>query len=342
MGLISSRYPGRCRNCKTAHRAGDRVHWTKGIKGVLCVNCAGNQTPQTPAVTPRKAKPEIRSERDSNGHRWMISWRELKEIARRVMDNDMSDFPRNPAAKEQAHRAIHLQRGTSWHGYTVGQLSRWLSDGYESETIQSLQDFTPPLREKRRYIFDEEGDEIHLDLAWSGADNFHSQWTKRETIPGVSIEVATCFSFGASAQPINDYNRWVCKVVYSLETSGVDCEINTVCQDRNLFNDGEIRTTVVRLKSENEATDFLSFSAMLGPPAFRSFMFLAHSVWAEEEMGKIDQGQGSVSGHDEWGVEYDSEHRVIRLTAPYHPSKFPEEDMTRQLREVLKSMKENN
>ena len=44
--IIISKFSGRCRDCGLPHEAGDYVSWMRGIKGVLCLGCGGDDLPR--------------------------------------------------------------------------------------------------------------------------------------------------------------------------------------------------------------------------------------------------------------------------------------------------------
>lgn len=46
MGVITSKWPGKCRQCGAKHKAMDPVYWDKGTKGVLCMSCANKDAPK--------------------------------------------------------------------------------------------------------------------------------------------------------------------------------------------------------------------------------------------------------------------------------------------------------
>jgi len=106
-----------------------------------------------------------------------------------VVNGNFSYFANERNARLEAMES-HSQdrRSSGFYGYTTGQLKRWVTEGYSTDVIQGLQEFIPPVREKRRLQFLEEGDELHLDIAWSGSDNYFSEWTKREVIPGLACK----------------------------------------------------------------------------------------------------------------------------------------------------------
>jgi len=266
-----------------------------------------------------------------------IDWNDLREVLRKVVSGNTSDLKR-PGNKDLA--ATFIQGGT-WAGFTKGQVERWLHEGYKTETIHGLEDLVPPIREKRKYIFSEDGDEYHHDMMLSGEDNFTSSFTKRETIPGMALEAECSFSGAVDASVVNAYIVWVCKLAISLETAGIDTDITFKLQSRNVTGDGRIYQTSIRVKRENEASDFFAWSPMLSPAAFRAFGFIARLLHCdrEEQTAKSSMGQGMSGLRSAWKVLYDSERNVITCQVPYMGSRqFPEEDMTRQFRAALLEM----
>lgn len=47
--MITSQYEGRCRQCGTKHKVGEQVYWTKGTKGVICLDCVASGLSGGPA-----------------------------------------------------------------------------------------------------------------------------------------------------------------------------------------------------------------------------------------------------------------------------------------------------
>lgn len=239
--------------------------------------------------------------------------------------------------------------GGSWEGFTRGQLERWLREGFQTEAIHGLTEFVPPIREKRKYVFNEDGDEFHYDLAASGDDKYMSSFTKRESIPGVAIEAGIMFSSSTSAETVNAYSVWLCKIAWSLESAGIDTQITLDFPSWNM-NEGNWRNAgegtlfhnIVRVKKENEATDFLSWSAMLSPASLRSIGFALGDLHMDSLGLKTNSGWGrGMPDRVQWKCRYDSDRRVIVIENRYiggYGSLFPEEDMSRQFRECLKEM----
>lgn len=262
-----------------------------------------------------------------------IDWTDLKAAMLHLISGDSSDF--NLSSNKRL--ALEYVQGGTWDGFSKGQLERWLREGFQTEAIHGLEDFIPPIREKRKLRFSEEGDEFHFDIAAGGDDNYMSEWTKRDEIPGLAIDVEIGFSASVNSAVLNAYYTWLCKVAFSIEAAGIDTEI-TLRYEMNNFGCIGGRapaTTVIRVKKENEATDFLSWSVMLSPASFRSAMFIANTLHSESRKMEVATHQGSRNS-GRWAIEFLSDTRTLKVTCPWQAESFPEAEMTHQLREALK------
>lgn len=337
MRRIISKYSGKCRNCKTPHLAGDPVFWTKGVRGVLCESCAKTETIGKPLVsTPSNRRGhvfETASDLFGKETEWQIDWSELRDICLDVISGkSVCKLGSNNAEIAEA-----MQGGT-WAGYTLPDVERWLRSGYQVPHL-ILGDPPVPIREKRRLVFREEGDEFHYDLAMSGDDNYFSEWTKRENIPGLSIVATIGFRGGVDQSVINAYLSWICRSVYSLEENGVDCQVSLAVETSGTFRgaDYQTRRSIVRVKKENEISDFAFWSAILSPAGTRGFTFAARACNAEFHGKSVSSGMGS-SRDSQWGVKFNSATRTLNITqdSTGRTYSFPEEDMTQKLHEALK------
>lgn len=335
MGIIRSQYPGKCRVCGNPYAIGDRVYWKRGVKGASHESCFNRPVPALDRPTPAKpatAKADAKLQ-------WTLDFSELKAITEEAIKTGI--YPISPNSKNSHNTFTSCVKPTSWHGYTQGQLIEWLRDGYSAPGL-TIGDFTPPLREKRRIRFAEDGDEFHLDRAYSGFDEYMSEWTKREAIPGCLFEAEITFSATTSSAVIAAYNAWLCRAVYALEAAGIDAEVRVNFTSSGVFEKARgVKTTSVRVKRENETTDFRGWSAMLSPAALRTFGFLCDVLHAEHLNSDTTYGLGSGHGK-QWVVSADAETRTISVECPYSgASFFPEEQMTNQLREALETIKGN-
>lgn len=272
-------------------------------------------------------------------NRFVMDWADLKQVVLAAIGNDGENFEK---LIPLAHNRSCIQKycktpEVRWAGYSAGQLERWLIEGFQTEAIQGLSEFIPPIRDKRKFMFSEEGDEFHFDIAAGGGDNFMSRFTTREQIPGLALEIGMGFRGGTSAEILNAYQVWLCRIAFSLDAAGIDTEITLRNRTQGIFqrNTGQY-DTLIRVKKENEVSDFVSWSAMLSPGGFRGLVFAAKSIHASARGYSVSPDMGSSIGPG-WIVKFVPETRTMVFDCPHSPyGTFPEEDMTRQLREQLK------
>lgn len=342
---IRSRFSGYCKRCKASFSIGSEIMWSKET-GALCLQCGANSETEIPTRTEWKSE---RKAQDSKGTRdFTIDWADLKEFARNVLENDSPPIDFLPENQSRIRSHI-LSPDLGFQGFGKETLLQWLNEGYSTDAIAGISDFIPPIREKRRFRFMEEGDEFHFDRAYSGEENYMSDWTKREVIPGIRVDVRFSISGGVGAQTIGDFNRWLCQMLYAIEASGIDAEINYVYDSawtkaypsHGIYR-GSDRYIAVRVKKENETTDFLSISPMLSPAAYRTFLFSAATLFAEQLRIPMNPGMGMTNAKNKgrgWGVNFDGENHRIEITTPREAYSFPEAQMTEQLRASLKLLK---
>lgn len=342
---IRNRFSTKCRKCGVTLPKGSQVFWGKGL-GTFCLSCGrkenGRQTESSePKTDATRTKTPAGKSTDEHEY-FTVDWPEFKRTLRRVaIDGETAGLKIN---SNEEYVKQHLTRSGGWHGFTPDQIKEWLTTGFKSEALKGLGDNVPVLREKRRFIFTEDGDEFHYDLAMSGEDKFFSEMPMVESIPGVSIEAGIMFASSVDSSVVNAYNVWLCKMAHSLESTGVDCQITLDFPSRGMVSgsrtDKKIWHNIVRVKKENELSDFMSWSAMMSPAALRGFGFCLGAIHADSKGQRVSGnfGYGMIDIRTEWKVEYDSERRVIVVENPYYRDEttfFPEERMTAQFRAVL-------
>ena len=345
---MTSHYPGRCKRCGAKFAAGTRIYWSKPT-GAVCTKCIeepgddkSQETKSQETFNPRdifkSAGQAIQTRGAHPSSTFTVDWNELKTRVQASVNDSEVNFVSRKYNQEKVRE--HTQEVSSWHGYTRNQLKEWLRDGYKTSAIEDLGDFSPPLREKRRYVFMEEGEEIFIDRALSGEDNFMGDWTKRDRIPGVALEAEVMFSAATRAETVNAYNAWICKAVFALESAGIDCQVTLKFSSLSAVKSGEEAHTIVRVKQENESADFVTFSPMLSPAALRTFGFTAMVLHAESRGANIGSGFGRGRGHvgSDWNVIWDNESRILKIDCPYSPRSFPAEAMDAKFRLALKQM----
>jgi len=328
--IIKSKYFGKCRVCKSPYFVGDSVFWQKGIRGVTCLECRV----ASPAPI-ANSTPEPKEHLET----FVVEWADLKEKTRALLRGEkVCQRVGNQNIAEE--HTSQLSEFDSWRGYGKNDLSRWIERGFSLPGLDMTNPLIP-IREKRRLIFAEEGEELHLDLAYSGIDEHFSLWTKRETIPGLAIRINHSFASSMSANVVNAYFSWLCRALYALETSGVDCDVTMVNSVNELWGawGSEKRTnTVIRVKRENEATDFSSWSPMLSPASLRSLGFVAMCLHGDAAGQTVNASLGSPKSHS-FSVKWNEETRLLEIDCtPHGIYEFPETDMTAQLHKALQAI----
>jgi hypothetical protein len=345
MRRITSRYPFKCRKCGKQYSAGADCFWAKGQKPV-CPDCySGNSSADSVKSAPSKVKPTPKRKFDSEEY-FTIDWADFKEILKRALIDDKA--PEFQVSGNRSRFMEWVRRSGSFTGVSLGQMQRWITEGFRTDSIKGLSEFTPPIRDKRKLIFGEEGDEFHFDISAGGDENYMSHFTRKEQIPGVSISAGIMFAGMVDAETVAAYNTWICKVAYSLESAGIDLEITLDFPSWNLresgtrisAGQGTLWHNLVRVKKENEASDFLSWSAMMSPAALRNFGFALGTLHCDSKGVQVSHsfGRGVPERHS-WNCRYNHERRTIEIVNAYMDSgKFPEERMTKEFRECLKKM----
>ena len=278
-----------------------------------------------------------RKTRTSNGETVItLEWSDAKP---KIAEGFNNRFPVSIAGNKRAGRYLFDGgASTGFMGYEIADAKRWFERGYSIDGVD-LGNPPIPIRERRRLEYREEGEEIHIDMALSGDENVFSEWTKREVIPGLAIEVEMGFRGSTPAETITDYFKFVCRAVYALETAGVDCEITLTQSSEGMPERAPNKRTkvIVRVKRENEALDFNSFSCLLSPAGKRTFMFALQTL-ACEEMGEgISSGFGGSTSNG-FAVKYDRERGVLRFETLSDGRGFPAERMEAELKSAMQEI----
>lgn len=324
-----ARFGGKCRACGGRINPGDAILF-RGKGNSVHASCEPK-----PVTTPALTNPALK--RKIEGDRFVIDWPELKEVTLRAMAGNFSDFPRSRETAEYYCRPGGVS--DRWLGYSLAQAKDWCVNGYHDAALEGLENFAPPIREKRRFVYSDEGDEIDLSAAWAGEDNFMTEWTKRETIPGIALEFEICLVCSTPAAVVNEYERWIARACEAIESAGIDPEINIAFPGEAEWGHGEQSMRLVRVKREGETVDLQSWSAMLSPATFRTFGFVTYMLDGEAHDKAISTGICRSHGGTQWRCYYDADECAIRTECPYMPHEFPEEEMTKQLREAIEALK---
>jgi len=228
--------------------------------------------------------------------------------------------------------------GGDWSGFKPDEMRDWLAHGFKSEAFRDLHEMSPPIRKRRRAIFDEDG-ELDIDMALMGHDTPFQNWTKRESAPGLSIDIGMNLDCSVNSEVISEYERWVGRMLYTLETEGIDLDVNVVVNTSDLIvGVHDTVTTRIKVKREQEATDFSRWSVMFSPGGYRGLMFLA-MVTGCNRHGKVAQANLGYPPQGKWDLKFDPETRKLIVDTPKSPYNFPADEMTEKLRAVIKTVR---
>lgn len=221
-----------------------------------------------------------------------------------------------------------------FYGATSKAMEEWLKSGYKVESL-ILDPPIIPLRKRRRLNFRDEG-ELQLDLMWSGHDYPFLDWTKRDIMPGMRVDISLGFASIVNPEVIADFNRWVLRALVALESAGVDLEIWVNSVTRGLFARGDETVKVsIQVKKEGEQSDYLMWSPLMSPGGYRHLYFLADVLAADRFKRVVNEDLGYAVSDGELSVKYNSDTQTIKIGRPAILRSFSEEEMDLNLREVL-------
>lgn len=320
--MITARFAGKCVKCGLTIEAGRKAYYRKetGMRHLSCNPPAG--TVSAPAFT----------------HTATLDFSDVRSTFERVVDG-------NPAASKRAgNRDLHSAhsstwaKGGSWVGASVEDMKRWLSAGFPVENLAGIEPDLITPRSRRKMKFGDDG-ELQLDMMWSGFDYPFLEWEKRERKPGMRVEIGFVFNAHISADVIAQYARWVAQALSTLENEGYDCEILVSVATNDMHSGGGSTNTLMRVKRENEASDFASWSALFSPGGFRMLGFTALVMGADQLGFTAKSSLGHAMANRDWDCSFDNENRTLRILNHQNPSDYPHERMTNALKAAITSAK---
>lgn len=327
---ITLRYAAKCHVCGNQVAAGERAYWNKTAargKQVRHYSCSDLTTPE----------PSIKS--DDPQSTYTADFLEVKEQFLNLTNGNQSFFSRSNAEIAGELNRMWEQK-TAWVGCTIDDMRGWLENGY---TVEGLADVNASLiqaKPRRRLRFQEEGDELHLDLAWSGVDSHFSEWEKRNQKPGLVVEIECAFSSKVKFDFIKPYILWVARMLQTFDENAIDVEALITNSVTSLFKGkaGQETKTRIRAKRAGEASDIAAWSALFSPGSFRQLVFTAKAMHGVAENLTVDNTLGFPKTSPRYDVEYDAESNTLYIRQPNGASEFPEFEMTQKLASIIREI----
>jgi hypothetical protein len=324
--LITSRYPGRCTRCYKPYAVGARVYWTKGRKGAIHETCPSDSQSET-----QQSAPTATGNLEFHRH-----FTEIADGFKSAVNGTakMKRPVNSKKLRELVNRWSYDSGG--FFGCTTADMLDWLARGFNAGALQGIGSVTPS-KDRRRIRYAEEG-EFQYDLMRSGFDYPFLQWDKRESIPGLKVEVGLNFNASTDASVVLDYEKWICRALYALETAGVDLAVDIVSHINGALRNGQNFDLRITVKRENESMDWTQWSAMFSPGGWRMLCFYSIVAAADHFNGDVDEGLGRSNQTNSWNVQFDDETRILRFLVPNSPGHFPENEMTEKLLNAIQNI----
>jgi hypothetical protein len=314
---IAVRHGAPCKACKQMIPAGSEAIWRQGY-GIRHTECSPD------SATPQKTAPERTTH--------PFDYAEVRDVFNQLVDTGTTKTQLAENLRIHERNLGQWKNDPSWIGCTIRDMRDFIANGYKVAELADLHPDVIPVTPRRRLKFDEDG-ELQLDLVASGFDYPFLQWQKRVTKPGMVVNVSVDFNSNVSAQVIRDYQTWIARMLTALENEGYDCEVNVSMGLRDSWKGVGENEILIRVKRENEATDFSRWSAMFSPGGFRMLGFTAITM-AGDRLGKqVDSGLGSAMSN-KWGVSFDPDTRTLKIECE-GSREFPSARMTDDLKAAL-------
>ena len=244
-----------------------------------------------------------------------------------ALDADLSSLP----TRQQPAGAQIRGFDRGFAGCTREEMRGWIDNGYLADGMK----LKPAVnsRPRRKMRFAEEG-ELQVDMALAGHDTPYLTWGKRTRTPGMKIKVELAVRASTPATVLKDYAEWLSALVAGLQGRGFDLEIDVVSRAKQVvFQQATQVDLSVRVKRFGRKSDLKSWGAIMSPGGFRHLIFLGR-ILACEAHGKVASPGFGGSFGPSWGLEFDEKARTLTVKCAAQSTRFPREEMDRQLGEL--------
>lgn len=227
-----------------------------------------------------------------------------------------------------------------WEGGTPAQTLGWARHGFHAPQFAHSADMVPRSI-KRRNSWNRDDGDIDIARLVAGRDDFYLGSVKREARHGLHVQLEYAFAWTVNSATIEAYGAWVAGFLASLESSGYDLVVDVWMPLNAVFTgqsreDGEAqhRTNIlIRVKRQNEVSDFTEWSALFAPTGYRHLGFTAIAVAGDKVDRRINAFFGQTVTGKSWGVDYDRDDQTVMITVNQRAGgkdRFPIDKLNRQ------------
>lgn len=259
----------------------------------------------------------------------VIEWGDIKRAYLRYVERGgyWASQPAMGRRLQRYHREpykTHNEGGggqEGWEGGTPAQTLGWVRHGYHAPQFAHSADIVPRSIRRRNSWNRDDGD-IDVARLVAGRDDYYLGSTKREARPSLHVQLEYAFAWTVGSGTIEAYGAWVAGFLASLEASGYDLVVdvwmplNAVFAGQDRDDDSHtFRTNIlIRVKRQNEVSDFTEWSALFSPTGYRHLGFTAIAVAGDKVGKRIQSYFGQTVTGKSWGVDYDREDQTVMIT----------------------------
>lgn len=243
----------------------------------------------------------------------VIEWGEVKRAYTAAVEKGQT-VGKQPINEKIREWHQHPLEEDEWQGGTAAQTMKYVRQGYFAQEFSHSADYAA-LSNKRHFSYNEDDGEIDLDRVFDGQDAIFLDREDRESRPGLRLMIEFAFAWTTPAETISQYGAWVASLIKTLESSGFDLVVDLWINLDSLFiGDGMRHTNVyLRVKEENQQSNFTEWSALFGPTGYRHLGFLAKALAAEKEGETVTESFGLTMSGKSWHVAYDRENQNVTI-----------------------------
>lgn len=211
--------------------------------------------------------------------------------------------------------AFCLGRGTtSWEGARPADTLDWMEWGFRAKEFQHSAEYIPK-HDKMRVFWNEDDGEVDIGRLYGGFDDFFLDSQIRPSRPGMRLQIEYSFAFDTSPHVVAQYGAWCAGFIRSLEMTGYDLVVDMWIHLDNLYDGdhGKRTSLLVRVKRENEVSNFTEWSALFSPSGYRHLGFTAKCIGGDKIGKRATSSLGTCIYADGWNVTYDRQRGTVLI-----------------------------